>query len=183
MAELYDQLVKDKRGEILRIASRHGARDVRVFGSVARGEADRESDVDFLVELEAGRSLLDLGGLQMELESLLGCRVDVVTVRGLKHAYASVCCGRRCRSEKSQRVPAGHAGRHLRHRVRPGQGELRTGRVAAELVPSPPADHRRGAQGSPRRRARPRPGDPWSSIIGMRNFLVHGYFDIDIDIV
>ncbi len=79
-----DQLVKEKRGEILRIASRHGARDVRVFGSVARGEDDRESDVDFLVELEDGRSLLDLGGLQMELESLLGCQVDVVTSRGLK---------------------------------------------------------------------------------------------------
>jgi len=79
-----NQLVKDKRGEILRIASRYGAHDVRVFGSVARGDADPESDVDFLVELEAGRSLLDLGGLQMELESLLGCRVDVVTVRGLK---------------------------------------------------------------------------------------------------
>ena len=79
-----DQLLDEKRGEILRIAAEHGARDVRVFGSVARGEADRESDVDFLVELEAGRSLLDLGGLQMELESLLGCRVDVVTARGLK---------------------------------------------------------------------------------------------------
>lgn len=79
-----DQLIKEKRGEILRIASRHGAHDVRVFGSVARGASDRESDVDFLVELEAGRSLLDLGGLQMELESLLGCRVDVVTTRGLK---------------------------------------------------------------------------------------------------
>jgi len=79
-----NQLVKGKRGEILRIASRYGAHDVRVFGSVARGDADPESDVDFLVELEAGRSLLDLGGLQMELESLLGCRVDVVTVRGLK---------------------------------------------------------------------------------------------------
>ncbi len=78
------QLVREKRVEILRTASRYGARDVRIFGSVARGEADRESDVDFLVELEAGRSLLDLGGLQMELESLLGCRVDVVTVRGLK---------------------------------------------------------------------------------------------------
>ncbi len=60
------------------------AREVRVFGSVARGEADRESDIDFLVELETGRSLLDLGGLQMELESLLGRRVDVVTERGLK---------------------------------------------------------------------------------------------------
>ena len=80
----YEQLVKEKREEILRIASRHGARDVRVFGSVARGEADRESDIDFLVELEAGRSLLDLGGMQMELESLLGRRVDVVTVRDLK---------------------------------------------------------------------------------------------------
>jgi predicted nucleotidyltransferase len=79
----HDQLVKEKREEILRIASRYGARDVRVFGSVARGDADRESDIDFLVELEAGRSLLDLGRLQMELESLLGCRVDVVTEGGL----------------------------------------------------------------------------------------------------
>ncbi len=68
----------------MRIASKHGAREVRVFGSVARGEADRESDIDFLVELEPGRSLLGLGGLQMELESLLGRRVDVVTARGLK---------------------------------------------------------------------------------------------------
>ena len=83
-AVTHEQLVKEKREEILRIASKHGARDVRVFGSVARGEADRESDIDFLVELEAGRSLLDLGGMQMELKALLGCRVDVVTVRGLK---------------------------------------------------------------------------------------------------
>lgn len=79
-----DQLLEEKREEILSIASEHGARDVRVFGSVARGEADHESDVDFLVDLEPGRSLLDLGGLQMDLEALLGCRVDVVTVPGLK---------------------------------------------------------------------------------------------------
>ncbi|HEX9660423.1 MAG TPA: nucleotidyltransferase family protein [Rhodothermales bacterium] len=79
-----DELLKRKRQEILRIAAKHGAHSVRVFGSVARGEADAQSDIDFLVELEPGRSLLDLGGLQYELESLLGCRVDVVTERGLK---------------------------------------------------------------------------------------------------
>lgn len=78
-----DELLEEKREEILSIASEHGARDVRVFGSVVRGESDRESDIDFLVELEPGRSLLDLGGLQMDLETLLGCRVDVVTEGGL----------------------------------------------------------------------------------------------------
>lgn len=79
-----EQLVKSKREEILRVAAQHGARNVRLFGSVARGEADEASDVDFLVEMEPGRSLLDLGGLQVEFESLLGRRVDVVTVHGLK---------------------------------------------------------------------------------------------------
>jgi predicted nucleotidyltransferase len=79
-----DQLLREKREEILRIAARHGARNVRVFGSLARGEADERSDVDFLVEMEPGRSLFDLGGLQYELEQLLGCPVDVVTERGLK---------------------------------------------------------------------------------------------------
>ena len=78
------ELVRARREEILRIAAKHGARNVRVFGSVARGAADQASDVDFLVELEPGRSILDLGGLQAGLESLLGCPVDVVTVRGLK---------------------------------------------------------------------------------------------------
>lgn len=72
------------RQEILRLARAHGARHVRVFGSVARGEADAQSDLDFLVELEPGRSLLDLGGLQFELEVLLRRPVDVVTERGLK---------------------------------------------------------------------------------------------------
>jgi len=79
-----EELVKEKRPEILRIAAKHGARNVRVFGSVARGEADEQSDIDFLVEMEPGRSLLDLGGLQMEFEALFGCPVDVVTEKGLK---------------------------------------------------------------------------------------------------
>jgi uncharacterized protein len=73
-----------RRDEILQAAACHGARNVRVFGSVARGEADERSDVDFLVEMASGRSLLDLGGLLMDLQDLLGRRVDVVTEKGLK---------------------------------------------------------------------------------------------------
>ena len=78
------QSLKVKREEILQIAEKHGARTVRIFGSVARGEADAASDLDLLVEMEPGRSLLDLGGLLMELQDLLGCRVDVVTEKGLR---------------------------------------------------------------------------------------------------
>jgi hypothetical protein len=72
------------RAEILQLAAKHGARDVRVFGSVARGEADQGSDIDLLVRMEEGRSLFDLGALIADLEDLLGCRVDVVTERGLR---------------------------------------------------------------------------------------------------
>jgi uncharacterized protein len=57
---------------------------VRVFGSVVRGEADASSDIDFLVDMEPGRSLLDMGGLLADLEALLGRRVDVATVRRLR---------------------------------------------------------------------------------------------------
>jgi predicted nucleotidyltransferase len=69
---------------LLKGAAQHGARNVRVFGSVARGEAGEKSDIDFLVELEPGRSLLDHAALLVELEELLGHRVDVVTERGLR---------------------------------------------------------------------------------------------------
>jgi uncharacterized protein len=79
-----EQLVQEHSAAIRDLARRYGARTVRVFGSVARGEADSASDVDFLVEMDPGRSLLDLGGLQYDLEQLLGCPVDVVTVQGLK---------------------------------------------------------------------------------------------------
>ena len=78
------ELLKAKRAEILRIAARHGAHNVRIFGSVARGDADAASDVDVLVDLEPGRSLLDLGGLLVDLEELLGCKVDVTTTNGLR---------------------------------------------------------------------------------------------------
>lgn len=77
-------ILRERRKEILRICAKYGARNVRIFGSVARGEADEGSDIDFLVELEPGRSLFDLGGIQYELEELLGYPVDVVTPRGIK---------------------------------------------------------------------------------------------------
>lgn len=73
-----------QREAILVLATQHGARNVRVFGSVARGEDGADSDVDFLVELEPGRSLLDHAALLLDLEQLLGCKVDVATERSLK---------------------------------------------------------------------------------------------------
>ena len=76
-------LLKFKRPEILRLAQAHGAHNVRIFGSVARGEAHPESDVDFLVEMDSGRSLLDLIELSQDLETLLQRKVDILTDQGL----------------------------------------------------------------------------------------------------
>jgi hypothetical protein len=81
-----ERLLMNNREEILRLAERRGAKNVRVFGSVARGQADADSDIDFLVDLEPGRSLFDLGGLWMDLHQLLGRDVDVVTEKAL-HWY------------------------------------------------------------------------------------------------
>jgi len=77
-------LLKEKREEILRIAAAHGACNVRVFGSVARGDADETSDVDLLVTLEPGTTLLDHAALILELEDVLGRKVDVASDRGLR---------------------------------------------------------------------------------------------------
>lgn len=76
--------VQTKREDILRIAAKHGAHNVRIFGSVARGSADTASDIDILVDLEPGRSLLDHAALLLELQELLDCNVDVVTEDGLR---------------------------------------------------------------------------------------------------
>ncbi|MBX3234591.1 MAG: nucleotidyltransferase family protein [Nitrospiraceae bacterium] len=77
------EILKSRRADILRLAQEHGARNVRVVGSVARGEARAESDVDFLVEMDNGRSLLDLIKLNQDLETLLDRKVDVLTDGGL----------------------------------------------------------------------------------------------------
>jgi len=74
-----DSRLQEKRGDILRIAASHGARDVRVFGSRARGQARRDSDLDLLITLEKGKSLLDIVAIKQDIEDLLGDQVDVVT--------------------------------------------------------------------------------------------------------
>jgi len=81
-----NELLKTKRKEILRIAAKYGVSNVRVFGSIARAEANPNSDIDLLVDLEAGQSLFDLGGFLMEVQEILGVKVDVVTEKGL-HWY------------------------------------------------------------------------------------------------
>ncbi|MEX2162291.1 MAG: nucleotidyltransferase family protein [Anaerolineales bacterium] len=78
------RILEKNRRRILEIATKHGARNVRVFGSVARGQATTDSDLDLLVELEPGRTLLDHAGLLLDLQDLLGIDVDVVTENGIK---------------------------------------------------------------------------------------------------
>lgn len=78
------ETLRERRADILAIASRHGASNLRVFGSVARGDAGPESDVDFLVDFEPGVSLLDHAGLLGDLQDYLQCKVDVGAARALK---------------------------------------------------------------------------------------------------
>ncbi len=75
--------LKARRREILELAERHGAKNVRVFGSFARGDAGPQSDLDLLVDMEPGRSLLDIGELMLDLRDLLGRNVDIVTEASL----------------------------------------------------------------------------------------------------
>jgi hypothetical protein len=81
--ELY-KIIQQKREDILEIAERHGAYNVRIFGSVVKGDDDENSDIDFLVDVGENRSFFFPGGLLLELEELLGRKVDIVTEKGLK---------------------------------------------------------------------------------------------------
>jgi predicted nucleotidyltransferase len=77
------EALRSHRRRILELAARHGVWNVRVFGSTARGEAGPQSDIDLLVDVEPGRTLLDLIGFEQDLEEVLGCSVDVLTDAGL----------------------------------------------------------------------------------------------------
>ena len=78
-----DEFLKSKRAEILDLATKRGIRNLRVFGSFARGQAGPDSDVDLLVDVEPGRTYLDLGALLLDLQDLLGRKVELVTERAL----------------------------------------------------------------------------------------------------
>jgi predicted nucleotidyltransferase len=86
--QLRDRLT-ELRDVIYQAAAQNGARDVRLFGSVARGEEHETSDIDLLVTLEPGRTLLDIARLEIRLEDLLGRRVDVVTENSLREPVRS----------------------------------------------------------------------------------------------
>jgi hypothetical protein len=81
------ETIQTKRADILRIAERYGAHDVRIFGSVARGDATESSDLDLLVRFDPGRSLFDHGGLLMDVRELLGIKVDVLSEGALSGRF------------------------------------------------------------------------------------------------
>jgi len=81
------ETIHGKREAILDIAHRYGAHDIRIFGSVARGDATEDSDLDIIVRFDPGRSLLDHGGLIMDLRELLGVKVDVIDEDGMRERF------------------------------------------------------------------------------------------------
>jgi len=78
------EILKAKRNAIMQLAQQWGAYNIRIFGSVARGDAGPNSDVDFLVTFEPNRSLFDHGGLLTDLQNLLNCKVDVMSEKGMR---------------------------------------------------------------------------------------------------
>jgi len=80
-----EDLRREKKAEILRLAEMHGCHNIRVFGSVATGQNLPDSDVDFLVEFDTGKTLFDLIALKLDLEKLLGVNVDLVTPNSLRY--------------------------------------------------------------------------------------------------
>jgi hypothetical protein len=172
------ETLKARREEILRLARQWGARDVRVFGSVARGDAGPSSDVDFLVEFEPGRSLLDHGGLLMDLQDLLGCEVDVVSERGMRPRFRD----RVLKEAVPLRDLIGNAFWTSSRRSRPSSatslGTSRSSTRTSWYGSGACATSRSSAKLSQEVRDQA-PNLPWKQIVGMRNTLIHAYFDVD----
>jgi uncharacterized protein with HEPN domain len=144
-----DAVVKAKRSEILRLAAQHGARNVRVFGSLARGQADPDSDLDLLVEMDEGRSLLGLVGLWQDLE-------DGVYLQHIRDAIHQI------RSYTQEGKDPFLADRKSQ------DATIRNLEIIGEAV----------KKLSPRLRST-HPDVPWKRIAGMRDKMIHDYFGID----
>jgi uncharacterized protein with HEPN domain/predicted nucleotidyltransferase len=191
------QLVQDKREEILRLAAKHGAVNVRVFGSLARGEAGPDSDVDLLVDAAPVHSSWFPGGLLADLEDLLGCPVDVVTEKAL-HWYIRD-------HVLKEAVPLEHLGPRIRGngasvnrdmlylvhireciaRVERFVSDGRDSFMDSDLIQDAVIRNLQLiGQSSLNLRAETRAAHPeinWSSVVGFRNIVVHQYLAIDLD--
>ena len=175
-----------RRDEILAIAANHGARNVRVFGSVARGEARPDSDIDILVDMEPGRSLFDLGGLLVDLQRLLEVDVDVVTEKGLRprdSRRGAAGGGATVRSDRERLLDIVEAIEKIEQRVSRdldefAEDEMQQVWVIHHLQIIGEAASRLSEELRSRH-----PEVPWDKMIGMRHVLVHGYFQIDLDVV
>ncbi|GIW94725.1 MAG: hypothetical protein KatS3mg110_2766 [Pirellulaceae bacterium] len=107
-----EELLRKHRADILQVAAKYGAKKVRIFGSVARGEADEDSDLDFLVEMERGRSLLDLGGPNTNWKTCSVAASMSSPSRDSRRGSANAYCARLCRFERPQGKSARHSGGH-----------------------------------------------------------------------
>lgn len=180
------QDVERNRSAILGVAARHGARNVRVFGSVARGDDRPGSDIDLLVEMASDRSLLDLVALEQELETLLRRPVDVVTEESLAPsirqriaAQAQIlgrptCCISATstrRSSTSERTQSPAGGAFVADRMRQ-DAIIRKLEVIGEAV-------KQLSEATRNRRAE----IPWRQIAGMRDRVTHAYFGVDLGLV
>ncbi len=175
--------LRRRRDETLNVAHNRGARRVRVFGSVARGDAGPGSDIDFLVELEAGRSLFDLGGLLMDL--LFSLDVDLPPKQVLTPARRRARTCRRRRSVRSDRDrlldTVEMCDRLIEHATDPGL-------LATDPVVQAAAQRWIEILGAAASRIsdatkNAHPEIAWRYIVGMCVILAHAYFDIDVDIV
>ncbi|GEM_PF-18679 len=204
---MLDKLVDENRNDILQIAARHGAYNVRVFGSRARGEATQDSDLDLLIDIEPGRSLLDIVALKQDMEDALGCQADVLTERAISPymrerilreavplemsdaSYKRPTVGKEFDTRSRSNMPDDWA--YLRHILEAAgriEEYISIGRdqFLLETLRQDATIRQLEVIGEAVKRLSPSiriqyPGVPWRQIAGTRDVLIHDYMGVDID--